>query len=489
MENKTPRHPIDRVASAPSVPQPGESLPGSAPALAAAPVPGPAARRGDAGRHVGSVRASLRASCAEGAVSELFAACAGGAVLTAWALSLGATPLVIGLVGALPLASQVLQLPGAWLTLSFGPKVVAVVTIGASRLIWLPMVGLPFVPLTAETKLQLFVVVVAAAAILGVLGNNAWTAWMGDLVPGRIRGRFFSRRTVCMTLVGTTASLAAGMILDALTPRGWKGHALGGLSAVACLAGMVSVYLLLRQHGPRLDAGRERPRWGLIADAARDPRARPFLWYLLAWNSAVGLSASFFSYHMLSNLATGFAIAALHGVAVAAVRIVSAPLWGRAVDRFGARPVLVVCSFGIAAVPAIWLFPTPAFLWPLALEAALSGALWGGHGLAAMDLTVDLSPAQARPFYVAVFAAASGVGFAAASVLAGLVAVSLPDRFELLGQTWANLHVLFFLSAVGRAAAGFAALPIKERGALGVSEFLRVLGARAAGRLGWSPSS
>src|SRR5881628_3324728 len=221
----------------------------------------------------------------------------------------------------------------------------------------------------------------------------------------------------------------------------------------------------------------------------RDPRARPFLWYLLAWNSAVGLSASFFSYHMLSNLATGFALAALHGVAVAAVRIVSAPLWGRAVDRFGARPVLVVSSFGIAAVPAIWLFPTPAFLWPLALEAALSGALWGGHGLAAMDLTVDLSPPQARPFYVAVFAAASGVGFAAASVLAGLVAVSLPDRFELLGQTWVNLHVLFFLSAVARAAAGFAALPIKERGALGVPEFLRVLGARAAGRLGWSPSS
>jgi len=68
------------------------------------------------------------------------------------------------------------------------------------------------------------------------------------------------------------------------------------------------------------------------------------------------------------------------------------------VDRFAARPVLAVCSFGIAAVPAIWLFPTPAFLWPLALEAALSGALWGGHGLAAMDLTVDLSPAQAPLF-------------------------------------------------------------------------------------------
>src|SRR3989449_1091576 len=105
-----------------------------------------------------------------------------------------------------------------------------------------------------------------------------------------------------------------------------------------------------------------------------------------------------------------------------------------------------------------------------------------------MDLTVDLSPAQARPFYVAVFAAASGVGFAAASVLAGLVAVSLPTRFELLGQTWADLHVLFFLSAVGRATAGVAPPQIKERGAPRGPRVFRVLGARAAGRARGAPA-
>ncbi len=423
------------------------------------------------------------ASYAEGAVAELFAACAGGAVLTAWALYLGGTPLVIGLIGALPLAAQILQLPGAWLTQTFGPKVVAVATIGASRLIWFPMIALPFVTLLVETKLHVFVAVVAVCGILAVLGNNAWMAWMGDLVPGGIRGRFFSRRTVYLTLAGTTASLAVGVVLDVLAPRGFTGHALGGLAVVGCLAGALSIVLLLRQHDLGQSAGRERPRWGLIVGAACDPVARPFLVYLLAWNGAVGLSASFFSYHMLSNLGTGFAIASLHGVAVAAVRIVSAPLWGRAVDRFGARPVLIVCSFGIAAVPMIWLFPTPAFLWPLAFEAAMAGALWGGHGIAAMDLTIHLSPRQARPFYVAVFAAAGGVGFAAASVLSGLVAVGLPDRFQLLGETWVNLHVLFFLSGVARAAAAFAALPIEERGALGVPHVLRTVLARAAERL------
>lgn len=429
-----------------------------------------------------TLRASFSASYAEGAAAELFGACAGGAVLTAWALHLGATPFVIGLLGALPLAAQILQLPGAWLTQAFGPKTVAVTTIGASRLVWLPMVALPFVDLSAATALYLFVSVVAVAAIFGVIGNNAWTAWMGDLVPSAIRGRFFSRRTMSITVAGAVASLGAAIALDGLSPRGWKGQTLGGLAAVACIAGALSIYLLQRQHDPDRAGPRERPDWRVLITVTCASRARAFLWYLLGWNSAVALSASFFFYHMLTNLGTGFAIAALHGVGVATVRIISAPLWGRAVDRLGARPVLVLCSFGIAVVPAIWLLATPAFLWPLALEAALAGALWGGHGIAAMELTVHLSPRAERPFYVAVFAAAGGLGFAVASMLAGLLASWLPVRFDLLGETWTNLHVLFLLSALARVVAALPALRIPEAGAQDVRDLVRVAfrGAAAA---------
>ena len=404
-------------------------------------------------------------------------------MLTAWALHLGATPFAIGLLGALPLAAKILQLPGAWLTQAFGPKTVAIVAIGASRLVWLPMIALPFVGLSPRTSLRVFGAVVAAAAVFGVIGNNAWTAWMGDLVPGALRGRFFSRRVVYITVAGTVASLGAAIALDALSPRGFKGPTLGGLAAIACIAGAFSVYLLHRQHDPLLPRARERQDWRVLASVTQAPHARAFLWYLLGWNSAVALSASFFSFHMLSNLRTGFAIAALHGVAVAAVRIVSAPLWGRAVDRFGARPVLVLCSFGIAGVPALWLLPTPAFLWPLALEATLSGALWGGHGIAAMDLTVRLSPRAERPFYLAVFAAAGGLGFAIFSTLAGLLASHLPARFDVLGETWTNLHVLFLLSALARVVAAIPALRIQEPGARAVPDFVRTVFSSATAAL------
>src|SRR5256884_5276880 len=106
---------------------------------------------------------------------------------------------------------------------------------------------------------------------------------------------------------------------------------------------------------------------------------------------------------MLVNLRTGFALAALYGVGVATVRIISAPVWGGAVDHLGARPVLILCSFGIAAVPAIWLFATPAFLWPLVIDVVLAGALWGRPGAATIDLTVHVSARRQRPVTVASF--------------------------------------------------------------------------------------
>jgi|GEM_PF-355409 len=466
---------VARLAQAPAVPQPGESVPGSAPALSAAPL---TAADPAADRPWAHLRPSLRASLFEGASAEVFAACAGGGVLTAWALHLGASPLVIGLLGALPVACNVLNLPAAWLTHLVGRKRLAVAAVGASRLVYLPLIALPFLPATDAIRLRLFIALVATAAVLAVVGNNAWSAWMGDLVPAAVRGRFFGRRTMVLTLSGAIASLAAGVAIDVLSPRGFKAEALAGLAAIACLAGLASVWLLRRQHEPAPAGVRAEPTGrAALARCLRDPAARPFLYYQAAWHAAVAAVAGFISFHMLVNLRMGLALVAAHGVAVAAVRVVAAPLWGRAVDRLGARPVLVLCSFGVAAVPVIWMLPTPERLWPIALEAVVSGVLWGGHGIASADLSVALSPRAGRPFYLAAFATAGGLGFAAASIAAGALASLLPAHFTLFGAAWTAIHVLMLVSALSRGGAAVLALRLRERNARGVPELLRTLAA------------
>src|SRR2546430_13849838 len=274
------------------------------------------------------LRASLDASVAEGAAAEVFGACAGGAVLTGWALFLGASPVVIGLISGLPLAAQIVQVPAAWLTQRIGARPLAIVSIGAARLVWLPLVAVPFLHLAPATALLVFVAVVALASVLGVVGNNAWTVWMGDLVPGPVRGRFLARRMVYLTLAGTISSLAAGCALDALAPRGFKGETLGVLAAVACAAGIVSIRLLLAQQSPRGQEDRA-PDWGDVARAVHDPRARPLLGYLLGWGAAVGISAGFFSFPLLAHLQMAVMLVAPHPGLAAAPRIASAPASGR----------------------------------------------------------------------------------------------------------------------------------------------------------------
>ena len=464
---------VARIALAPAVPQPGESLPGSTPALSARPL---TANHTPTDRPRAQLRSTLLASHCEGASAEVFAACAGGGVLTAWALHLGANPLVIGLLAALPIASNVLNLPAAWLTHVVGRKRLAVAAIGASRLGYLLLVAFPLLSLGAVTRLRLFITLVAVTTVLAVIGNNAWIAWMSDLVPGSLRGRFFGRRTMFLTLAGAMSSLGAGLMLDALSPRGWKSEALAGLAAVACLAGLVSVWLLLRQHEPApAAASAEYDGWSALTACLGDRAARAFLWYQLAWNAAVASVGGFISFHMLVNLQMGFSLVAAHGVAVAVVRIAAAPLWGRAVDRLGARPVLVLCSFGVTVVPVIWMLPTPDHLWPIALEALISGVLWGGHGIASVDLSVALAPRGSRPFYLAAFATAGGLGFAVVSVLAGLLASILPARFPLFGFSWTAIHVLLMISALARAGAALLAVRIQEANTRGVPELLRTL--------------
>jgi MFS family permease len=415
------------------------------------------------------LRRSLRACTTEGLFAEVVGACAGGAVLTGWAIHLHASTLLTGVVVALPQLAQLMQLPGAWTTAWLGHRRAGVLLIGASRLVSLPLVLLPLLHPTQATAHALLVTVATAAAVLGVLGNNAWVSWMGELVPRRIRGRYFGRRTALCTVGGAAASAAAGLLLDWARPRGLTGFALAALQVLASVAGIVTAVLLGRTHdpSPRLEAPPRSPRPALRP--FRDPAMRGLLGYLAAWNLAVGFAGSFFSLHMLKNLRMGFTLVALHGATLAAARVLAAPLWGRAIDRLGARPVLITCSFGISVIPLIWLVVAPGLLWPLAFDAIMAGVLWGGHNLAAFALPLSVTPRRGRPHYLAALAVTSGVSFSVATALGGALAGLLPATFSVARHSFVNLQVLFAVSAVLRLGAAFVALRIHEPAAAGVS--------------------
>lgn len=434
--------------------------------------PGPAMKREARATSGSRLRRSLRACTAEGLFAEVFNACAGGAVLTGWAIHLRVGTLVTGLVVALPQLAQVAQIPGAWTTAWLGHRRACIGFVLAARLVALPLALLPLWRPSQATAGALLIAVASAAALLAVLGNNAWTSWMGELVPRRIRGRYFGRRAGLCTAGGALASAGAGVLLDWARPRGLEGAALAVLQLAAGAVGITTAILMARQHDPsplvEVPPRSLRPAFRPFGDRS----VRGLVTYLAAWNLAVGVAGSFFALHMLQNLRMGFTLIALHGAALATARMVAAPLWGRAIDRLGARPVLVTCSFGIAAIPLIWFFATPERLWPLAFDAISAGVLWGGHSLATFSLPLSVTPKRGRPHYLAAFSLTSGVSFSLATALAGAVGGALPAHFEVAHHAFFSLQVLFAVTVPLRFAAAFLALRIHEPAAAGIGALL-----------------
>jgi len=138
---------------------------------------------------------------------------------------------------------------------------------------------------------------------------------------------------------------------------------------------------------------------------------------------------------------------ALYTATVAAFRMLAAPLWGRALDPGGARPVLVSSAFALGLSPLLWIFAAEGRLWPLAIDAAMSGAANAGLSLATFSLPLALSRPSTRSFYVGALAAAGGLAAGIGSAAGGVFVKFLPDAWSLLGQPLVSAHALFLAGA------------------------------------------
>ena len=399
----------------------------------------------------------------EGALAELVAACTSGGVLTAWALYLELPPFLIGVLGALPFTAQLVQLPAAWCTRRLGGRRAALWTIGISRQSVLPLAILPFLPLSLGAKQSVFLTCAFVSAALSVAGNNAWTSWMGDLVPGAIRGRYFGRRSALCAFAATCASLGAGLALDSGKSHSDAGLALCALTTVACATGAATTLLLFWQREPRRPTPPQAAPLREALAPIRDPRARSLLAFQLAWSAAGGIAAGFYPLHMIGNLRMGFARVAVYAAAAAAFRMLAAPLWGRAMDRGGARLVLVASAFGLSLSPLLWIVAAEGRLWPLALDAALSGAATAGISLTSFALPLALSRPATRSFYVGAVAAAGGLAAGVGSAAGGAAVKLLPAAWSLFGLPLVAAQALFLVGAGARFAAALLALRVHER--------------------------
>ncbi|MEW5796241.1 MAG: MFS transporter [Candidatus Zixiibacteriota bacterium] len=421
------------------------------------------AETGYAGSPPGSRRDDLRYIVWEGALSSIFVVLTGGAFVAGMALMLGAGDFEISLLAALPLLAQATQ-PLSVLLPKFAEdrRRLSVWGLTLGRQIW--WLAVPLLFLKGQWELFALLVLVGMSSIATMLVTPVWLSWVSDIVPREIRGRFFGARSAMVAGSTLMFAILGSLVLDWTRDADRESLGYAVVVAIAATAAGLGSTVLSRVSEAPMPAPLLRDKTVHWARPIRDREFRRILRVFSAWNFAIGISAPFFAPHMLVNLKMSFLLIGLYSAGAAVVAVASNRSWGALIDRFGSRAVLTFCAVGIGLVPLIWLIPRAGYLWILSFEVVYAGWLWTGFNLAAFTLPIDKSPRNDRAYYLAWFAAVTGVAFFVASLLGGVLAEILSDFSLKAGrQTFLNYHILFVISALLRLASAGLMLVLTDR--------------------------
>jgi MFS family permease len=368
----------------------------------------------------------------------------GEAYVPAFTLAAGHGDAASGLVATLPmLVGSLLQLTTpwgvAWLR-SHRRWVVAAATGQA----------LSFAPLVLGAlrgDLGLGWIFLAAVAYwgFGMAAGPAWNTWVDDLVPTRIRPRYFAARN----------RTSQAVLLVSLTAGGALLHRYGGddsplavfalLFAAAAVARLASSRLLARQSEPHP----ELPEVRQVALTSffgrlRGTDAGRLLRHLLAMQLAVHIAAPYFTPYMLRELGLSYGAFTALTAAAFVSRVAALPLLGRVAQRFGSRALLRFGATGIAVLPPLWLLSND-LRWLFAVQL-LSGLMWAAFELSALLSFFEGIDRRERTSVLTLFNFANAAAIAVGSLVGGAFFRWLPADASVYAS-------LFVASSAARAVA------------------------------------
>ena len=369
-----------------------------------------------------------------------------GAFMTAFALDLGASTVIIGILAAIPHLTQIGQIGGVYVIDRWrNRRAVAIACTAISRPMYLVMALAAFVrPL--ELALALLIVAYTIRYIVTALMACGFNLWVRDLVPEVRRGRLTGSRLAAMSAIAIVLGLGAAAFIDF-----WKAHDFGPATTAysilfigAFIGGSYSTWCMTRMPEPRMAPPAEEVALiERLGHPWRDDNYRRLLLFLGVWNFAVNLAAPFFLVHMLQRLHLDLWIVMALTLTSQFFNVMVLRRWGEIADRMSNKSVLRVCAPMFVACIFAWTFttfPEPhIFTIPLLIVIhVLTGISTAGVALASGNIALKLAPAGDATAYLAnnslVVSFASGV----APIIGGLVAAFFTQRALSLSLNWSD---------------------------------------------------
>jgi MFS family permease len=370
-----------------------------------------------------------------------------GTLLIGIGLLLGASPLIIGVLGAMPFLANVLQIPAIFLVERYqNRRRIVLIASWAARSAIPAIAMLYFLP--ADWALPLFLILCAIRFGGSAISGCAWNSWMNDLIPKKELASFFGRRMFVTTIVSTIAILAASFFL-----QWWERNEEASIAPYSFLFGaaylfaVISNIMIARLHHPPIRKHTEEhmtrhfTRKDLLLPLKHE-NFRALILFMAVWSFAVNLAAPFFTVFMISSLGYSMSEVILLTVITQVVYVIMLRIWSHYSDRFSNKTIIHVCGPVFAFCFLGWTFitfPTPhdySYLFIVILHV-LMGMATSGINLATNNIALKLCPDEHSTSYLATNSLFSSMSAGLAPLIGGSLITLVQDVQVIL-----ELHVV-----------------------------------------------
>ncbi len=277
----------------------------------------------------------------EASVGQITYTLTTGVFMTGFALYLGASDNLTGIIASIPMLMNVLQVVAALLMerVKHKKRVINLLNLAYRSIMSLAI----FIPLLLPERW--WVPAFVAMNVLGFLFcsvlSPSFNDWMMGLTLPRVRGRFFARREAAFQAAGMAASLIMGVVVDAFH-KTYAAFLIPYLVAFAC--GILDYIFISGIEEPvetkRPDSSKRSMKERLMGNRQLFEFAGIWvLWYFGYW-----MAFSYFSVFMVSTLGLSYSFMTVQNTVQVLALVLSIGLWGRYAGQKGwPRCLLFTC--------------------------------------------------------------------------------------------------------------------------------------------------
>ncbi len=390
--------------------------------------------------HVSPLRADTRRLLGSWMLGHVWLFTITGAALNKFARELGTPDDGFGILAAMPYLGTLLQLPASYLIDGRGVRrrILFIIVMTISRMSWVVMAIIPWL---TPPEMQAQWLVLAAMMFVAWSAHNmgavAWTSWMADLVPSRIRGRLFGTCARYTQPVVLIAALSVGYVIDVAevvqaTRPGIMLQVTIALLALGGLIGTLGVGPYRRIREPERTNAHDIPWLHSLRKPLRDRNFRRYVGMNFTLTLAFGFMGQYIWLYMFDvGLMKAWVANMILVVLPRFVHMYSYGVWGHPIDKLGCKPVIITAIVLMGVSPIGWFMvgqPDATIRWSGFAIAMLGIFAWPGFEIGGLNMILAISRDREEGGSACVVI--NSIVTAVAGVLSGLLSFFIVGRLQ-----------------------------------------------------------